>query len=82
MESASSTSFSSGALANVVVANFKVGEPDGGFHVRSIGIDRLDGMRIISAFAEGLEQAVIMVEHLHNQTSRFVKVSLTESSEG
>lgn len=80
VESAASTSFSSGALVDVVVANFAVGNREGDFHVHLLGFDRLGGMRIISAFAEGLERALIVAKRLHSQTSMFVKVSRTGCS--
>ena len=84
VESAASTSFnsgvSSGALVDVVVVNFKVGEREGGFHVGSLGIDKLGGMRISSAFTEGLERAAMVVKRLHSQMSRFIEVSRTGCS--
>ena len=73
VESAASTSFNSGAFVGVVVANFEVCELGGGFPVGSFDIERLDGMRMISALAEGLAWPVIVVKRLHGQ--RFTRGS-------
>jgi hypothetical protein len=53
-----------------VVAVFDVDEGGDGFHVFSLGIDRLVGIRMTSAFAEGLERAIAMVKRYHSQKSR------------
>lgn len=61
-ESAASTSFSSGGFVDVVVANFEIGEGEVGFHVGSFEIVKLDGIRIISAFADRPDRPFIVVK--------------------